>query len=168
MQLQGVIAHEFSHILNGDMRLNMQLMGWVFGLFVVALIGRMILQLRAAATGAAQRRSSLVGLAVMVLGYVGLFFGRLLQAAVSRQRERLADASGVQFTRNPQGLKDALIKIAGTAGRLAPRRAAMPSRRRTCFLPRGCRACSRRIRRCSSASGSSIRISTRATFRDRG
>ena len=110
-QLQGVVAHEFSHILNGDMRLNIQLMGWVFGLFVVALIGRTILQFcprgRRGANGLVA-----VGLAVMVLGYVGLIFGRLLQAAVSRQRERLADASGVQFTRNPEGLKDALIKIA--------------------------------------------------------
>jgi Zn-dependent protease with chaperone function len=110
-QLQGVIAHEFSHILNGDMRLNIQLMGWVFGLFIVALIGRFILSFsprdRRGSNGAVA-----VGFAVMALGYVGLFFGRLLQAAVSRQRERLADASGVQFTRNPDGLKDALIKIA--------------------------------------------------------
>jgi Zn-dependent protease with chaperone function len=110
-ELQGVIAHEFSHILNGDMRLNVQLMGWVFGLFVVALIGRTILQV-----SPRNRRSSngiaAVGFAVMVLGYVGLFAGRILQAAVSRQRERLADASGVQFTRNPQGLRDALVKIA--------------------------------------------------------
>jgi Zn-dependent protease with chaperone function len=110
-QLQGVIAHEFSHILNGDMRLNIQLMGWVFGLFVIALIGRLILNFsprdRRGNNGAVA-----IGFAVMVLGYVGLFFGRLLQAAVSRQRERLADASGVQFTRNPEGLKDALIKIA--------------------------------------------------------
>jgi Zn-dependent protease with chaperone function len=110
-QLQGVIGHEFSHILNGDMRLNVQLMGWVFGLFVVALIGRLILNF-----SPRSRRGNngivALGFAVMVLGYVGLFFGRLLQAAVSRQRERLADASGVQFTRNPQGLKDALVKIA--------------------------------------------------------
>jgi Zn-dependent protease with chaperone function len=110
-QLQGVIAHEFSHILNGDMRLNIQLMGWVFGLFIIALIGRFILSFsprdRRGSNGAAA-----VGFAVMALGYIGLFFGRLLQAAVSRQRERLADASGVQFTRNPDGLKDALIKIA--------------------------------------------------------
>ena len=110
-QLQGVIAHEFSHILNGDMRLNIQLMGWIFGLFIVALIGRTIL--RFCPRG---RRGSngfvAVGLAVLVLGYVGLFLGRLLQSAVSRQRERLADASGVQFTRNPEGLKDALVKIA--------------------------------------------------------
>lgn len=110
-ELQGVIAHEFSHVLNGDMRLNIQLMGWVFGLFIIALIGRFILSFsprdRRGSNGAVA-----VGFAVMVLGYVGLFFGRLLQAAVSRQRERLADASGVQFTRNPDGLKDALIKIA--------------------------------------------------------
>ncbi|HKT74468.1 MAG TPA: M48 family metallopeptidase [Steroidobacteraceae bacterium] len=112
-QLQGVIGHEFSHILNGDMRLNVQLMGWVFGLFVVALIGRMIVNF-----SPRNRRSSggIIGLgfAVMVLGYVGLLAGRILQAAVSRQRERLADASGVQFTRNPQGLRDALVKIAAT------------------------------------------------------
>jgi Zn-dependent protease with chaperone function len=112
-QLQGVIGHEFSHILNGDMRLNVQLMGWVFGLFVVALIGRLILNF-----SPRSRRGNngivALGLAVMVLGYVGLFFGRLMQAAVSRQRERLADASGVQFTRNPQGLKEALVKIAAT------------------------------------------------------
>jgi Zn-dependent protease with chaperone function len=110
-ELQGVIAHEFSHVLNGDMRLNVQLMGWVFGLFVIALIGRMILQF-----SPRNRRSNnglvAVGFAVMVLGYVGLLAGRILQAAVSRQRERLADASGVQFTRNPQGLRGALVKIA--------------------------------------------------------
>src|ERR1700730_12571121 len=110
-QLQGVIGHEFSHILNGDMRLNVQLMGWVFGLFVVALIGRLILNF-----SPRDRRGNnpiiALGFAVVVLGYVGLFLGRLMQAAVSRQRERLADASGVQFTRNPQGLKEALVKIA--------------------------------------------------------
>ena len=110
-ELQGVIAHEFSHILNGDMRLNVQLMGWVFGLFVIALIGRMILQF-----SPRNRRSNnglvAVGFAVMVLGYIGLVAGRILQAAVARQRERLADASGVQFTRNPQGLRGALVKIA--------------------------------------------------------
>jgi Zn-dependent protease with chaperone function len=112
-QLQGVIGHEFSHILNGDMRLNVQLMGWVFGLFVVALIGRLILNF-----SPRDRRGNngiiALGFAVMALGYVGLFLGRLMQAAVSRQRERLADASGVQFTRNPQGLKEALVKIAAT------------------------------------------------------
>ena len=111
-QLQGVIGHEFSHILNGDMRLNVQLMGWVFGLFVVGLIGRLILNFSPRDRRNNNNAIVVLGLAVMVLGYVGMFFGRLLQAAVSRQRERLADASGVQFTRNPQGLKEALVKIA--------------------------------------------------------
>jgi Zn-dependent protease with chaperone function len=113
-ELQGVIGHEFSHILNGDMRLNVQLMGWLFGLFVIGLIGRLILQF---SPRSSDRRDSnaaflALGFAIMVLGYVGLLAGRILQAAVSRQRERLADASGVQFTRNPQGLKGALVKIA--------------------------------------------------------
>jgi Zn-dependent protease with chaperone function/uncharacterized tellurite resistance protein B-like protein len=111
-QLQGVIGHEFSHILNGDMRLNVQLMGWVFGLLVVGLIGRLILDFSPRDRRNNNNAIVVLGLAVMVLGYVGMFFGRLLQAAVSRQRERLADASGVQFTRNPQGLKEALVKIA--------------------------------------------------------
>jgi Zn-dependent protease with chaperone function len=110
-ELQGVIGHEFSHILNGDMRLNVQLMGWLFGLFVIGLIGRTIVQI-----SPRNRRDSnglvALGFAVIVLGYVGLLAGRILQAAVARQRERLADASGVQFTRNPQGLKGALVKIA--------------------------------------------------------
>jgi Zn-dependent protease with chaperone function len=112
-ELQGVIGHEFSHILNGDMRLNVQLMGWLFGLFVIGLIGRTIVQV-----SPRNRRDSnglvALGFAVIVLGYVGLMAGRILQAAVSRQRERLADASGVQFTRNPQGLKGALVKIAAS------------------------------------------------------
>jgi Zn-dependent protease with chaperone function len=110
-ELQGVIGHEFSHVLKGDMRLNVQLMGWIFGLFVIGLIGRMILEV-----SPRNRRNSgglvALGFAVMVLGYIGLMAGRILQAAVARQRERLADASGVQFTRNPQGLKGALVKIA--------------------------------------------------------
>lgn len=111
-ELQSVIAHEFSHVLNGDMRLNIQLMGWLFGLLVVALIGRTLL--RYAPRGRRGGSGVLAaGLAVMVLGYVGLFFARILQAAVARQRERLADASSVQFTRNPGGLRGALLKIAG-------------------------------------------------------
>ncbi len=111
-QLQGVIGHEFSHILNGDMRLNVQLMGWLFGLFVVGLIGRLIVNFTPRNRRDNNNGLIALGFAVMVLGYVGLFLGRLLQSAVSRQRERLADASGVQFTRNPQGLKGALVKIA--------------------------------------------------------
>jgi Zn-dependent protease with chaperone function len=111
-ELQSVVAHEFSHVLNGDMRLNVQLMGWLFGLLVVALIGRTLLRYaprgRKAAGGVLA-----AALAVMILGYVGLFFARILQASVARQRERLADASSVQFTRNPGGLRGALLKIAG-------------------------------------------------------
>ncbi len=119
-ELQGVIAHEFSHILNGDMKLNVRLMGLLFGLLVIALIGRTVLR------GATRVRSDrkggvmivvLIALAVLVIGYVGLFFGRLIQAAVSRSRESLADASAVQFTRDPNGLRGALVKIgASSAG----------------------------------------------------
>lgn len=114
-ELQGVIAHEFAHVLNGDMRLSTRLIGLLFGLLVVALIGRTVLRHGPRASG---RKGGaglilLAALAVMLLGYVGVFFGRLIQAAVSRQRERLADASAVQFTREPQGLKGALVKIGG-------------------------------------------------------
>ncbi len=120
-ELQGVIAHEFSHVLNGDMRLNSKLMGWVFGLLIVAIAARIFMQ-GVGASG--QRRSNgkndggalvLVALAIMIIGYIGVFVGRILQAAVSRNRERLADASAVQFTRNPQGLVGALLKIAGVS-----------------------------------------------------
>jgi Zn-dependent protease with chaperone function len=119
-ELQGVIAHEFSHVLNGDMRLNSKLMGWVFGLLVVAIAARIFMQ----GAGSGRRRSNgksdggaliMVALAVMIIGYIGVFVGRILQAAVSRNRERLADASAVQFTRNPQGLVGALLKIAGVS-----------------------------------------------------
>src|SRR5688572_7945714 len=115
-ELQGVIAHEFSHVLNGDMRLNSKLLGWVFGLLAVAIAMRIFLQ---GAGGRSSRRDGkggaliLVAVAIMAIGYLGVFVGRLLQAAVSRHREKLADASAVQFTRNPQGLVGALLKIAG-------------------------------------------------------
>ncbi|HTV78440.1 MAG TPA: M48 family metallopeptidase, partial [Steroidobacteraceae bacterium] len=115
-ELQGVIGHEFSHILNGDMRLNIQLMGAIFGLLVIAIIGRLVFSFAPRGGNDRDRRGNLgwvaVGLAAMVLGYLGLLAGRILQAAVSRQRERLADASAVQFTRNTLGLKGALLKIA--------------------------------------------------------
>lgn len=109
-QLQGVIGHEFSHILNGDMRLNLRLMGIIFGLLCLATIGRVLLYAR----GGGRNRNNalpLFGLVLIVLGAVGVLFGRLIQAAVSRQREFLADASSVQFTRNPSGLSGALQKI---------------------------------------------------------
>lgn len=117
-ELQGVVAHEFSHLLNGDMRLNLQLLGWVFGLFALALIGRTVLR----HVSRLRRGSSAIGLiglvavAALVLGWLGQLAGRILQAAVSRQRERLADASAVQFTRHPEGLKGALLKTAGPGG----------------------------------------------------
>ena len=108
-QLQGVIGHEFSHILNGDMRLNLRLIGVIFGLFCIATIGRILL--RARGGGRDRNPLPIIGLALMLLGFIGVFFGRLIQAAVSRQREFLADASSVQFTRNPGGLSGALQKI---------------------------------------------------------
>ncbi|HEX7116912.1 MAG TPA: M48 family metalloprotease [Steroidobacter sp.] len=120
-ELQGVIAHEFSHVLNGDMRLNLRLMGLLFGLLVIALVGRTLL--RESGRGRSGKRGGsgtllllLVALGLLVVGYVGLLFGRLIQAAVSRAREALADASAVQFTRDPLGLRGALVKIAATSG----------------------------------------------------
>jgi Zn-dependent protease with chaperone function len=108
-ELQGVIGHEFSHILNGDMRLNLRLMGVIFGIICLATVGRILLNTRG-------RKNPLpiFGLALIVIGGVGVFFGRLIQAAASRQREFLADASSVQFTRNPAGLSGALQKIGGS------------------------------------------------------
>jgi Zn-dependent protease with chaperone function len=107
-QLQGVIGHEFSHILNGDMRLNLRLMGLIFGILCLTVIGRVLIQTRGK-----KNPLPLLGLALIVIGFVGVFFGRLIQAAVSRQREFLADAASVQFTRNPDGLAGALKKIGG-------------------------------------------------------
>ena len=109
-ELQGVIGHEFSHILNGDMRINLRLIGIIFGLLCLATIGRILLSARG---GNSREKNALplLGLALVILGAVGVFFGRLIQAAVSRQREFLADASSVQFTRNPAGLSGALKKI---------------------------------------------------------
>src|SRR5690606_4662870 len=115
-ELQGVIAHEFSHILNGDMRLNLRLMGLLFGLLAIAVVARTVL--RVGGRGRSRRGGVaaivLAALAVLAIGYIGLCFGRLIQAAVSRTREALADASAVQFTRDPGGLKGALMKIGAT------------------------------------------------------
>ncbi len=111
-ELQGVIAHEYSHVLNGDMRLNIRLMGILFGILMIGLAGRQIL--RGARYGGKKDGLPLVviGLSLAAIGFIGLFFGRLIQAAVSRQREYLADASAVQFTREPEGIAGALKKIA--------------------------------------------------------
>ncbi|AKS43133.1 M48 family metalloprotease [Wenzhouxiangella marina] len=111
-ELQGVIAHEFSHIFNGDTRLNIRLIGFLFGILVIAIIGRKLLRVSSFARDSRNAAPAvLIGLAVVVIGYVGLFFGRWIKAAVSRQREYLADASAVQFTRHPDGIAGALKKI---------------------------------------------------------
>jgi len=116
-ELQGVIAHEFSHVFNGDMRLNIRLMGVLFGILALAVIGRRMLASMHFTRGRNRNAGAvaLVALAVVVIGYVGLFFGRWIQAAVSRQREYLADASAVQFTRSPEGIAGALKKIGARA-----------------------------------------------------
>ena len=111
-ELQGVIGHEFSHILNGDMRLNLRLMGIIFGILCLTVIGRVLLYTRSR-SDKDKNPLPLLGLALIVIGWIGMAFGRLIQAAVSRQREFLADASSVQFTRNPAGLAGALKKIGG-------------------------------------------------------
>ncbi|KAF1686105.1 peptidase M48 Ste24p [Pseudoxanthomonas broegbernensis] len=112
-ELQGVIAHEFSHVLNGDMRLNVRLMGVLFGIMMLALIGQRILIY---GRGGRSRNGGAVlvaALVAMVVGGIGVFFGRLIKAGVSRQREYLADAAAVQFTRQTRGLAGALKKIGG-------------------------------------------------------
>ncbi len=119
-ELQGVLAHEFSHILNGDMRIGIRVMGVLYGILLMGFVGQLIF--RTVAYGGRSRSSGkggnngvmvilLIGVALIVLGFVGTFLGNLIKAAVSRQRERLADASGVQFTRNPAGLAGALKRI---------------------------------------------------------
>ncbi len=123
-ELQGVIGHEFSHILNGDMTLNVRLSTIIFGILVIGLAGRAVLwSLRGMRVSSGRDKNgggavvavALIGVALLIVGYIGYFFGRLIQAAVSRQREFLADASSVQFTRNPQGVTGALKKIGGYA-----------------------------------------------------
>lgn len=120
-ELQGVVAHEFSHIVNNDIRLNLHLIGWLHGLMALSVMARGILKF--APRDARGRRTGLpavfvTAFAVMALGYVGWLFGRLMQAAVARRREALADASAVQFTRNPDGLRGALLKIAAGSAQL--------------------------------------------------
>lgn len=113
-ELQGVIAHEFSHILNGDMRLNIRLVGVLFGILMIGLIGRKILEHgRFGGRGKGIGAILVAALVAMLIGYIGLFFGRMIKAGVSRTREKLADASAVQFTRQTQGLSGALKKIGG-------------------------------------------------------
>ncbi|MCB0326572.1 MAG: M48 family metallopeptidase, partial [Bdellovibrionales bacterium] len=121
-ELQAVVAHEFSHILNGDMKLNIRLMGLLYGIWFISMIGRWMVNKSVNSKrrmGRSSQSSSgfvggiIVGMALFLVGGIGYFFGKVIQAAVSRQREYLADASAVQFTRNLEGIAGALKKIAG-------------------------------------------------------
>lgn len=110
-ELQGVIGHELSHVLNGDMRLNIRIIGVLHGIMLIGMLGYHAMN--ASAYNRQRDRGALLslGLALVITGYVGVLFANLIRAAVSRQREFLADASSVQFTRNPEGIASALIKI---------------------------------------------------------
>ena len=119
-ELQGVVAHEFSHVFHQDMRLNMRLVAWLGGIFAISMVGRVILRsMRGARSsrgkdnGAAA--AAMLGIGLFLIGIVGYFFGRIIQSAVSRQREFLADASAVQYTRNPEGIAGALERIGRSA-----------------------------------------------------
>lgn len=122
-ELQGVIAHEFSHILNGDMRLNLRLIGLIHGIIVISMIGYVILRTVGRSSGRRREKGEggaviavlLFGVALLIIGWIGSLFGQIIRAAVSRQREYLADSSAVQFTRNPDGIAGALKKIGGWA-----------------------------------------------------
>ncbi len=122
-ELQGVIAHEFSHVFHGDMRLNIRLIGVLFGIVCLTTIGRILVR----SVGSSRSRGGkkggaagvvLFGVGLIVVGSLGVLFARLIQAAVSRQREFLADASAVQYTRNPRGIGLALAKIGGLSAKL--------------------------------------------------
>ncbi|AEX24238.1 M48 family metallopeptidase [Vibrio sp. EJY3] len=120
-ELQGVIAHEFSHILNGDMRLNTRLIGVLFGITCIAHFGHLVLDNSHRTSRGLSRSSSdsskgyaailLIAIVCLILGWLGTLFGSMIKAAISRQREFLADASAIQFTRNDQGIAGALKKI---------------------------------------------------------
>ena len=120
-ELQGVVGHEFSHILNGDMRLNLRLVGYLHGILLMTLFGRMLLRLGLHAPRMGRRRDSgstaapafALGLGLLALGSVGHLFARLIQSAISRQREYLADASAVQYTRSVEGIAGALERLGG-------------------------------------------------------
>ncbi len=120
-ELQGVIAHEFSHIFNGDMRLNIRLIGVLHGILLIGLIGYFILRSlrysgsRNSKNGGGIAAFAALGLGMMVIGYTGTFFGQWIKATVSRQREYLADSSAVQFTRNKDSIAGALKKIGGVS-----------------------------------------------------
>ena len=120
-ELQGVVAHEFSHIFHGDMRINMRLIALLYGILAIGLVGQLLLRnashLRLSRSSRDKSTGLILALGVglLVIGYTGTFFGNLIKAAVSRQREFLADASAVKFTRNPDGIAGALKKIGGVS-----------------------------------------------------
>jgi Zn-dependent protease with chaperone function len=122
-ELQGVIAHEFSHILSGDMRLNIRILGLLHGILIISILGYTLLRSMAYRPVRVSRDNNgaglipllVVGAGLVIVGSIGAFFGAMIKAAVSRQREYLADASAVQFTRNPSGIADALRKIGGVS-----------------------------------------------------
>ncbi len=115
-EIQAVVGHEYSHILNTDMKLNLQLWGWLGGLLMIAQIGRFLIDTQRYRSSSRRNKSAsqimFAGLLLVIIGYVSLFFGRLIKAAVSRQREFLADASSVQFTRNKDAMINTLMAIA--------------------------------------------------------
>ena len=124
-ELQGVIAHEFSHILNGDSRINIRLIAILFGILFIGLVGNLVLRGSGRGVGRSDREGGggvaaalILGAGLAVVGYAGTFFGNLIKAAVSRQREYLADAAAVQYTRNPKGISGALQKIGSAGSRL--------------------------------------------------
>ena len=119
-ELQGVIAHEFSHILNGDMRMNIRLAAMLKGITFVGDVGHFLLRSSYGfGSDNSDRRNgngstlSLLGLALWVLGWIGGLIAGFIKAAISRQKEYLADASAVQYTRSPDGIGDALKVIGG-------------------------------------------------------
>lgn len=116
-ELQGVVAHEFSHIFHGDMRLNTKLVATLNGILLIGLVGYILLRSAPFRRSNSKDNSALIMLAIgvvlIVVGFAGTFFGNLIKSAVSRQREFLADAASVQFTRNPAGIANALKKIGG-------------------------------------------------------
>ena len=112
-ELQGVMAHEMSHVLNGDSRINLRAIGLLHGIFLLALIGRFLVRGAMYSEKKEGGGIAVVGIGLIAIGSIGVFFGRMIQSAISRQRELLADASAVQFTRDTDGLVGALKKIGG-------------------------------------------------------